>query len=124
MNRVEEFLQILLAASEARKESALQVLRGQAVAVEPGSRPVTFEPLLSRSQVARQLGVTCQTLRRWRVPATSVLGRNRYRLSDIEAYLSSPEFKRRQAALRAERKPSGAQGRPTSQTTQRTKKGN
>ena len=34
MNRVEEFLQILLAASDARKEAALSVLRGHAQAVE------------------------------------------------------------------------------------------
>jgi len=117
MNRVEEFLQIMLAASEARKEGALQVLRGQAVAVEPGSQPLTFEPLLSRWQVARRLGVTCQTLRRWKIPASSVLGRNRYRLSDIEAYLSSEKFQRRRAALRAEQKTSEASRRPTTQKT-------
>lgn len=125
MNRVEEFLQILLAASDARKEAALRVLRGQAQAVEPGSQPLIFEPLLTRAEAARRLGVSRQALRLWKVPASSVIGRKRFRLSDIEAYLSSDDFQRRRAALRAERKLSEAKRQPTAPTaTKRTKKGN
>lgn len=117
MNRVEEFLQILLAASDARKEAALRVLRGQAQAVEPGSQPLTFEPLLTRAEAARRLGVTRQTLRLWKVPMTSAIGRKRFRLSDIEAYIASKEFQRRRAALRATRKISEARRRPIPQPT-------
>ncbi len=117
MNRVEEFLQIMLAASEAKKEAAIRVLRGHAIAIDPGSQPRSFEPLLSRAEAARRLGVTPQTLRNWKVPASSVPGRNRFRLSQIEAYLSSNEFQRRRAALRAARKPSEAKRRPTNTKT-------
>ena len=104
MNRVEEFLQLLLAASEVRREGALSVLRGHAQAVEPGSQPMTFEPLLTRAEAARRLGVTRQTLRLWKVPSTAAIGRKRFRLSQIEAYLASEEFQRRRAALRGSRK--------------------
>lgn len=104
MNRVEEFLQLLLAASEVRREGALRVLRGHAQAVEPGSQPMTFEPLLTRAEAARRLGVTRQTLRLWKVPSTGAIGRKRFRLSQIEAYLGSEEFQRRRAALRGSRK--------------------
>ncbi len=125
MNRVEEFLQILLAASDARKEAALSVLRGHAQAVEPGSQPLTFEPLLTRAEAARRLGVTRQTLILWKVPATSAIGRKRYRLSDIQTYLSSEAFQRRRAAIRAKRKSSEAKRRPTSTNAIKlTKKGN
>ena len=125
MNRVEEFLQILLAASDARKEAAMRVLRGHAQAVEPGSQPLTFEPLLTRAEAARRLGVTRQTLGLWKVPSSSVIGRKRYRLSEIEAYLGSQEFQRRRAALRAARKLSEAKRRPTAQNaTKPAKKGN
>ena len=118
MNRVEEFLQIMLAASEARKEAALRVLRGHAIAIDPAAEPRPYEPLLTRQEAARRLGVSAQTLRRWRVPAHATETRHRYRISDIEAYLHTEEFRRRQAALRAERRLSakGASKRPTPTT--------
>ncbi len=118
MNRVEEILQVLLTASEARKEAALAVLRGQAVAIDPAAQPRPFEQLLTRAEAARRLGVSVQTLRRWQVPGHDTQSRHRFRLSEIEAYLQTEDFRRRTAALRAERKLSakGASQRPTPQT--------
>jgi hypothetical protein len=118
MNRVEEFLQIMLAASEARKEAALRVLRGHAIAIDPAAEPRPYEPLLTRREAARRLGVTAQTLRRWKVPGIPMQGGLRFRLSDIEAYLATDDFKRRRAALRAAQRISakGASKQPTPQT--------
>jgi hypothetical protein len=44
------------------------------------------------------------TLWRWQIPGHDLCGRPRYKLSEVEAYLKSDEFKRRVAALRAIRK--------------------
>jgi len=110
---------VFLGAPESRREAALQVLRGEAIAVDPTVEPRPFEPLLTRTEAARRLGVSPQTLRRWRVPGYDVENRHRFRISDIEAYLRTEEFRRRQAAVRAGRKLSakGTVRRPKPQTT-------
>ena len=116
MNTTDEFLQVLLSASPERKTAAMRVLRGQAVAVDPRDGPP--EPYLSLRETARHLSVSACTLWRWRIPGHAFGGRHRYRLSEVRAYLEGEDFKRRRAALRAERKLSakGASKRPTPTT--------
>ena len=118
-NTVDEFLLVFLGAPESRREAALQVLRGEAIAVDPTVEPRPFEPLLTRREAARRLGLSAQTLRRWKVPGICLQGVLRFRLSEIEAYLQTEEFRRRRAAVRAERKLSakGTFQRPKPQTT-------
>lgn len=103
---VEELMQTVLAASPDRKEAALRVLRGQAHAVEPGAQAPVYEPLLTQRETARRLGVSVSTLWRWRIPGHDLGGRLRYRLTEVEAYFRNEDFRRRAAALRAERRQS------------------
>lgn len=103
MRAIEDLLQTALAAPAARRAAALRVLSGQAVAVEPGSQAPVYEPLLSQRETARRLGVSVPTFWRWRVPGYDLGGRRRYRLTEVETYLRSDAFRRRTAALRAER---------------------
>lgn len=91
---IEELMRAAMAASDDQRESALRVLRGDL----PKS-----EPYLTLRGLSRQLGFGVTTLRRWRVPSHSVGGAKRYRRAEVEAYFASEEFKRRKAAVRAER---------------------
>ena len=95
MTGLEDILQAAMSASPERREQALRLLQGNL------PRP---EPLLTLRELGRRLGFGTTTLRRWRVPGHDLGGRHRYRLSEIESYLSSEAFRRRQAALRAERR--------------------
>ncbi len=104
MSATDDLLQTLLAAPPARKAAALAVLRGHLLAVEPGSQPPSFEPYLTLRETARRLGLGEHTLWRWRIPGRQFGGRRRYLLSEVTAYLGSEDFKRRLAALRAERR--------------------
>ena len=118
MNRIEEFFRIMLAASEARKEAALQILRGEPVMTPSLVSPPGPEPYLTLKEVAARLQFDPATLWRWQVPGHGLGGRRRFKLSEVAAYLESEQFKRRAAALRAERRLSakGAPKRPTPRT--------
>ncbi len=79
----------------------------------PGQQ--TSALLLTLRQLSRETGISPTTLWRYRVPKHDLGGRPRYKLSEVLAYLESDQFKRRAAALRAERKRSKkAANRPTS----------
>lgn len=104
MNTLEQLIQAAVTAPPARQEAALQVLRGSAVAVEPGSQAPVHEPLLTQRETARRLGVSVPTLWRWRVPGHALGGRTMYRVSEALEYIQTQGFQRRQAALRAERR--------------------
>jgi predicted DNA-binding transcriptional regulator AlpA len=106
MTGIEELLQAALSAPSARKEAALQVLRGQAVAIEPGEQAPAFDRYLTLADLSKAVGVSTSTLWRWRVPGHDLGGTTRYRLSEVESYLQGDAFRRRQAALRAERRTS------------------
>jgi len=102
MTGLEDLVAAAMSAPSERREAALQVLRGHALAVEPGSQAPVYEPLLTQRETARRLGVSVPTLWRWRVPFHALGGRRRYRIPDVIAYLQSETFQRRVAALRAE----------------------
>ncbi|MBE7504424.1 MAG: helix-turn-helix domain-containing protein [Verrucomicrobiales bacterium] len=105
MTGLEELIQAALLAPAERRSEALRVLRGEAPSVSPAPLPPTpSEPHLTLRELAAQLSVSVCTLWRWKVPGYALGGRQRYRLSEVEAYLTSPKFKRRQAVLRAERR--------------------
>lgn len=107
MTPVEALIQAALTAPSDRRESALQVLLGRAD-VKDAVAPLKPEPYLSLRGPSRALGVSTTTLARWRVPSHDLGGWPRYRVSEVERYLESDAFKRRAAALRAERRASKA----------------
>ena len=95
-------MQAALVAPEERRTEALRVLRGEAgqkVESDPGP-----EPYLTLREIGRRLGVSPCSLWRWQVPGHELGGRRRFRLSEVQAYLESDEFKERADELRAERK--------------------
>lgn len=104
MNVIEDLLQSALAASPSRRKDALRVLRGQAVAGVPGTPATVTEPYLTLRQLCAHLGMSRFTLWRWQLPAHSLGGVRRYRLTEVEAYMQSEEFRRRMASLRAARR--------------------
>ncbi len=95
-----ELLQALLVATDAQKHAALRVLLGQ----EPAESEVAMpEPYLTLREVGRRLGISSCSLWRWRVPGHELGGRRRFRMSEIQTYLESMEFKERAAELKRDR---------------------
>src|SRR5262249_11512165 len=97
-----DLLQAAMSAPPERLEGALRLLQGNL------PKP---EPFLTLRDLGRKLGLGTTTLRRWQVPGHDLCGCQRYRLSEVEAYLKSEAFQRRQATLRAERRNEGASAR-------------
>lgn len=104
MSALEELVQAALNAPTQRRDDALQVLRGQLRAVDPSEAALQSEPYITLRQLAKRLGFSTTTLTRWRVPSHEFGGKPRFRLSEVEQYLKTEEYRRRVAALRAERK--------------------
>jgi len=98
---LEELVQAAMAAPLEQREHALMVLQGHAQAVAPDAAVAPYEPYLTLREAAKRLGMSSATFWRWKVPGHQFGGRNRYKLTEIEAYLMSKEFKRRCATLRA-----------------------
>jgi hypothetical protein len=92
---LEDYLHAVLHAPPERREEALRTLRGEL----PRS-----EPYLSLANLSRRIGFSTKSLHRWQVPKHDIGGNPRYRESEVLEYFKSEAFKRRQAALRAERK--------------------
>ena len=90
-----------VSADVHRIRAALEVLRGADAPTKAPARLV--EPLITLEATAKALNLHPTTLWRWRVPGHRLAGRPRYRLSEVEAYLASPEFKERADELRAGR---------------------
>jgi predicted DNA-binding transcriptional regulator AlpA len=105
MSTLEDLFQAVMAAPADRRNEALRVLRGQIPApVEAASTiPTNPEPYLTLRETAKRLGISTATLWRWKVPGHELAGRPRFRISEVEAYLQSEEFKHRAATLRAMR---------------------
>ena len=113
MTTMEELMSAALHADDERKTAALRALRGKDTEA-PASRPGP-ERFLSLTELGRQLGISPCTLWRWRVPGHELAGRRRFRVSEVEAYLKSDEFRRRVETLqeaRKERKALEASGAP------------
>jgi excisionase family DNA binding protein len=98
----DEILQAILSAPPQRRKEALRVLRGEEVEAPAPLQP--HEPYLTLAETAKRLGISAATLWRWQIPGHTLGGRPRFKLSEVEAYLQSDEFKRRAAALRAMRR--------------------
>ena len=58
---------------------------------------------LTRKKLAQRFKVSRTTLWRWQLPSHDLGGHALFRLSEVKSYLQSEVFKRRAAALRAER---------------------
>lgn len=101
---LEELLAAAMGAPPSLRRQAIGVLRGNTNAVEPGGVRKPPEPYLSLRAISRMTGISTTTLWRYEIPGHDLGGRPRYKLSEVESYLQSEEFKRRAAALRAERR--------------------
>lgn len=101
---LEELLAAAMGAPPSLRKQAIGVLRGNENALEPGNAPKPPEPYMSLRAISRLTGISTTTLWRYEIPGHDLGGRPRYKLSEVESYLQSEEFKRRAAALRAERR--------------------
>ena len=95
MTGLEDLVAAAMSAPPERREEALRLLQGNL------PKP---EPYLSLIDLGRRLGFSTRTLSRWQIPSHDLGTSKRYRLSEVEAFLKSEAFLRRQAALRAERR--------------------
>ena len=80
-----------------------------------GTREVesrSIEPWLTRVEVGRETNLHPATLWRWNVPGVDLGGRLRFKRSEVEAYLKSPEFKKRTVELRQDRKEKRSEKKP------------
>ena len=93
-----DVLQALLHATDEQKHMALQALRGVRTMPEPD-----VEPYMTLRQVARKLNFDPSTLWRWGIPKRSLGGRARFLLSEVRAYIESPECRTRAKLLQLER---------------------
>lgn len=88
-------LQAVMAATAEQQEAVRRFLQGGFLVPEP---------FLTLRRLSQQIGFGVTTLRRWQVPSHDLGGCQRYRLCEVQEYLGSEAFRRRQAALRAERR--------------------
>src|SRR5689334_4832393 len=99
MSAIERLLQAALAAPPDRQDAALQVLLGNVQVTDSRVEVRPVEPYVTQRAVARKYDVSVCTVWRWSPPSHDLGGRRRYRLSEVEQYLASDDFKRRAAAL-------------------------
>ena len=93
-----------MAANEERRRRALVVLRaGSDVACAVEERDRSPERFLNQVELAKHLAVHPTTVRRWEIPCHRLGRVPRYKLSEVEAYLASPEFGRLQGELKLKR---------------------
>lgn len=93
-------LRAILSATEEQREQAARILRGET----PVTSPPQIEAFLTLREVSHRLNIHTSTLWRWNVPGHDLGGRRRFRISEILAYLESPQFKSYMATLLAERR--------------------
>ena len=102
-----ELLAALVTAPIERKREALKVLRGEKDNTDAETLrrcSGQAEQYLSLREVARRLGVSVCSLWRWGVPGHELGGRRRFRMSEVETYLASDEFKKRAQNLKEDRR--------------------
>ena len=95
MTTLDDLMLAAMSAPDERREAALRLLQGKLP---------TPEPYLTLRDLCQRLGFGVTTLRRWHVPSHDLGGHRRYRLSEVEGYFATEAFKRRRAAVRAERR--------------------
>ena len=102
MALTEELMAAALTATDERKAAAVRVLRGEPEEKDKSQNPGTrsIEPFLTLKESAKRLGVSACSLWRWGVPGHELGGRRKFRMTEVEAYLQSDDFRRRAAKLR------------------------
>jgi hypothetical protein len=100
MTLTEELITAAVTATDEKKAAALRVLRGESEAA--GLRPEIGVPevFVTLKECGRRLGLSACSLWRWGVPGHELGGRRKFRMTEVEAYLQSKEFKRKAAGLR------------------------
>lgn len=101
-----DLLAAMVAATPERKALALKALRGEAPTVDADTLrrfSGQAEPYLTLREVGRRLGVSACSLWRWGVPGHELGGRRRFRMSEVEVYLASEEFKKKAENLKEDR---------------------
>ncbi len=98
MPSIEDIIKAALTADETAKAHALAALQGK------DTRTPSVEPYLTLRRLAKELNISVCSIWRWRCPSRNLGGKPRYRISEVEAYLASPEFKARTDELRQQRK--------------------
>ncbi len=98
-----ELLMALATADAGRQAAALRVLKGESV-IADRLMPVAVEPYLTLRETAKRIGISAVSLWRWQVPGHDLAGRRRFRMSEVQAYLESDEFRARAEELKAARK--------------------
>ncbi len=96
-----DILAALVAATPERKAAALRALRGEFEFVE---KAPNTEAYLTLREVGRRLGISACSLWRYGVPGHELGGRRRFRMSEVEAYLASEEFKDKAQELKDDRR--------------------
>jgi hypothetical protein len=96
-----EFLAAAMAATPARLTEALAVLKGETRLSPVAQSLKVHEPFVTLETLSKLTGVGRITLWRYNVPGHKHAGRMRYRVSEVLAYLDSPEFQQTVKALRA-----------------------
>ena len=108
-----DLLAAVVAATPERKEAALRVLRGEVPAVDEATRRLVAgeaEPFQTLREIGRRLTVSPCSLWRWGVPGHELGGRRRFRMSEVETYLASNEFKKRANDLKEDRRDRARRG--------------
>jgi predicted DNA-binding transcriptional regulator AlpA len=98
MTLTEELITAAVTATDEKKMAALRILRGETV--PPPKDIADPERFLTLKECGRRLGLSACSLWRWGVPGHELGGRRKFRMTEVEAYLQSKEFKRKAAGLR------------------------
>lgn len=99
-----DLLAAVLAATPSRTAMALRVLRGDDN-VESGVKKNTLpERFVTQRELVKMLGISAISLWRWKIPGHELGGRRRFRVSEVMAYLESPQFKALAAELKEKRR--------------------
>ncbi len=97
-----EFLAAAMAAKPEHLKEALAVLKGVTRPAPVPPAPMTVrEPFVTLEALAEATGIGRITLWRYSVPGHTHAGRTRYRVSEVLAYLETPEFQATVQTLKA-----------------------
>jgi len=95
-----EFLAAAMAATPARLQEALAVLKGDN-RPEQTAKPVVYEKFVTLEALSKITGISRISLWRYAIPGYRLAGRMKYRTSEVLAYLESPQFQHAVKALKS-----------------------